>query len=177
MVRELTESAWSVLDLLHQRETSGEMDRQTAQAEAITLIRGLRYGVDRKNYFWINDMHPRMVMHPYLPNLDGKDLTHFADPRHKRLFVKAVEIVRRHGAGHLDTSGNGRMTPAKSAGNSPLSKGLNPGAGLSARGCMSAICMRKFRRQEKSLRYRCKHYAHCLSAPLSHHTPSRLDRP
>ena len=63
-------------------------------------IRGLRYGHDLKDYFWINDMQPRMIMHPYRPDLEGKDISTFADPAGKRLFVACVKIVRTGGAGY-----------------------------------------------------------------------------
>ena len=51
----------------------GELDEASAKAEALALIKGLRYGAD--DYFWINDSHPTMVMHPMKPELDGKDLS------------------------------------------------------------------------------------------------------
>ena len=51
----------------------GELDEASAKAEALALIKGLRYGNDD---YWINDSHPTMVMHPMAkPELDGKDLS------------------------------------------------------------------------------------------------------
>ncbi|MCP4746661.1 MAG: hypothetical protein GY874_11070 [Desulfobacteraceae bacterium] len=40
---------------------------------AIGNLRNQRFGPGRKDYFWINDMHPRMVMHPYRHDLEGRD--------------------------------------------------------------------------------------------------------
>jgi len=45
-----------------------------------------------KDYFWINDMHPRMVIHPYRTDLNGKDLSDYQDPNGKRVFVEFVNI-------------------------------------------------------------------------------------
>ncbi len=62
----------------------------------------LRYGDEGKDYFWITDMHPTMVMHPYLPELDGQDLTNYEDQRGKKLFVAFVDAVRENGSGFVD---------------------------------------------------------------------------
>jgi signal transduction histidine kinase len=45
-------------------EQHGQMTRAAAQAEAAAEISQLRYGDDGKDYFWITDGHPSMVMHP-----------------------------------------------------------------------------------------------------------------
>lgn len=47
-----------------------------AQQNAVQAIRAMRFG--ERGYFWINDTHPRMVMHPIVPKLEGKDLTNFS---------------------------------------------------------------------------------------------------
>lgn len=102
VIRELVVSAWSSLDGYAQQERKGLLSRTEAQQLAKNHIRGLRYGQDLKDYFWINDMHPRMVMHPYRPDLEGQDISDFADPAGKRLFVACVDMVRRNGAGFVD---------------------------------------------------------------------------
>ena len=72
------------------------------QSKAISLIKGLRYGPENKDYFWINDLHPTMVMHPYKPQLDGKDLTESKDPNGKKLFVEFANVCREKGEGFVD---------------------------------------------------------------------------
>ena len=49
------------------------MSETEAKKTALSVIKSLRYGKD--DYFWINDMHPTMIMHPDKPKLDGKDLS------------------------------------------------------------------------------------------------------
>jgi len=71
-----------------------------AKTRAINRLRVLRYGQD--GYFWINDMQPRMIMHPTKPEFDGKDLSDYADPNGTKLFVEDVEIARRQGKGFLE---------------------------------------------------------------------------
>jgi signal transduction histidine kinase len=91
----------SILQYYEQQTKSGEFSLKTAQDLAIKQIRGLRFGLEGKDYFWINDMQPRMVMHPYLSNLDGQDLSNYSDPEGKLLFKEFVDVVRKDGAGYV----------------------------------------------------------------------------
>lgn len=102
LLHALTETVWSTLRHYHERQLDGELTREAAQAKAKAHVRGLRYGPESKDYFWINDMTPVMVMHPYRPDLEGKDITHFADPSGKRLFREVVRVVREKGSGFVD---------------------------------------------------------------------------
>ncbi len=100
MIRELTNSAWNILAKLQYDEQQGILTQQEAQRLAIEQIRNLHYGQEMKDYFWINDMHPRMIIHPYRPDLTGKDLSDYTDPEGKKIFVEFVNIVRTQGAGY-----------------------------------------------------------------------------
>ncbi|MCF7854780.1 MAG: DUF294 nucleotidyltransferase-like domain-containing protein [Candidatus Pacebacteria bacterium] len=102
MIRELTNSAWNILANLQEEVEEGILAREEAQAEAIRQVRHLHYGPAMKDYFWINDMTPRMVVHPYRTDLEGKNLTVFTDPAGKALFKEVVETVREQGAGYVD---------------------------------------------------------------------------
>jgi methyl-accepting chemotaxis protein len=95
----VVESAHGVIVEFHARELAGELTRDEAQKGAMATIKRLRYG---EEYFWINDMHPRMVMHPIRPDLDGKDLRENKDPTGKHLFVEFVDVVRKSGAGFVE---------------------------------------------------------------------------
>jgi signal transduction histidine kinase len=101
MIRELTNSAWNILAKLHNDEQKGLLTREQAQHQAIEQIRSLHYGQEVKDYFWINDMHPRMVIHPYRIDLNGKDLSEYVDPDGKRVFVEMVNTVKRDGSGFV----------------------------------------------------------------------------
>jgi len=102
MILELTTAAWNILAKFEYDEQVGLLTREQAQRQAIEQVRNLHYGKQMKNYFWINDMHPRMVIHPYRSDLDGSDLTDYTDPSGKRLFVEMVDVVRRYGAGYVE---------------------------------------------------------------------------
>lgn len=46
------------------------------------------------DYMWVQDMSPKMLMHPIKSQLDGQDLTNNADPDGKKLFVEFVKAVK-----------------------------------------------------------------------------------
>ena len=56
----------------------GKMSEEDAKQGAMAALRDLRYS--GAEYFWINDMQPKMVMHPIRPELEGKDLSGSKDP-------------------------------------------------------------------------------------------------
>ena len=98
--RHLVESAYGVLDYHYKKVQSGELTEAEAQEQAMRIVEGMRY--EEKDYFWINDMHPVMIMHPYVKKLEGTDISDFKDPNGKRLFVEFVNVVKAKGAGFVD---------------------------------------------------------------------------
>ena len=102
MIRELTQATWSILQEYHHEEILGLIPSEEARARALQVIKMLRYGDDSKDYFWITDMKPVMVMHPYRPDLDGTDLKEFKDPGGKKLFVESVAVVEKNNEGFVD---------------------------------------------------------------------------
>ena len=83
MIRELTNSAWSILAKYENDERNGLLTREEAQKTSVSRIQYLRYGEENKDYFWITDMFPVMIMHPYRQDLNGTDLTDFNDSHGK----------------------------------------------------------------------------------------------
>jgi len=75
---------------------------EQAQKDIAFVVGALRYGPENKDYFWINDLEPRMVMHPYKPELNGKDLSENKDPNGKHLFVEFVRVCKENGEGFVD---------------------------------------------------------------------------
>lgn len=102
MIKELTNSAWSILSKYESDEKNGLLTLEEAKKTAVSRIQYLRYGEENKDYFWITDMHPVMIIHPYRSDLNGKDLTNFVDPNGKRLFVEFVNTVKEAEHGYVD---------------------------------------------------------------------------
>ena len=98
--RHVVESVYGVLEHFHTLHQAGRLSESDARQSAREAIRGLRY--EKSEYFWINDLQPRMVMHPMKPELDGKDLHDMKDPNGKAIFVEFVEIANRNGSGFVN---------------------------------------------------------------------------
>ena len=95
--REVVEATMSVLRHYQGLESSGALSRDEAQKQALAMIRDIRY--DGDNYLWINDLAPKMLMHPTNPKLDGQDLSGFRDPDGNALFMDMVAVARNQGGG------------------------------------------------------------------------------
>ncbi len=105
MIKELTAVAGSIVAHYAELEAAGQLTREQAQKQAALEIGSMRYGEEHKDYFWITDMRPVMIMHPYRTDLIGKDLTGYHDARGgqgKRLFVEFVNIVKTQGSGYIE---------------------------------------------------------------------------
>jgi methyl-accepting chemotaxis protein len=97
--RYAVETAWGAVESLGKAVTAGEITVEEGQKRAISQLKGLRY--DGKEYFWINDMQPRMIMHPTKPEMDGKDIGEIKDPNGKTLFIDMVNLVKANGSGFV----------------------------------------------------------------------------
>jgi methyl-accepting chemotaxis protein len=97
--KSLVEIPLSVINQQYELEEQGKITREQAQKNALNTIRSMRY--ERDNYFWINDDHPTMVMHPTKPELDGKDLTDFKDPDGKAIFVEMAKAAQEPGGDYV----------------------------------------------------------------------------
>ncbi len=104
LIRELTAVAASEINYFVRQQQAGALSLPEAQALAVEDIRAMRYGREGRDYFWITDMHPTMIMHPYREELGGEDLTTYRDSGQqgsKRVFVELAQLVRKQGEGYL----------------------------------------------------------------------------
>ncbi|HTF99144.1 MAG TPA: methyl-accepting chemotaxis protein [Nitrospirota bacterium] len=97
--RHVVEVAYTTIEHYFKLHETGALSDVAARNAALEAVKSLRY--QEKEYFWINDMQPVMIMHPYKPELNGKDLSDFKDPEGKKLFVQFVETVRSSGSGFV----------------------------------------------------------------------------
>ena len=119
MIRELTASACSILEEYHQDEAAGRLTRKEAQSAAVLRIQFLRYGREGKDYFWVTDLQPVMIMHPYRGDLNGTDLRGFLDPKGNQVFVAFTDLAKARGEGYLEyvwqwKDDPGRLVPKQS---------------------------------------------------------------
>jgi two-component system, cell cycle sensor histidine kinase and response regulator CckA len=126
MIQNLTDTCWSLLSVYNERVQKGELSLEEAQSRAIERLRGLRYGPEGKDYFWINDMDAGMVMHPYRTDLEGTDMSDYADPRGTRFVPEFVKTVREKGAGYVDYMWQWKDNPDQVVPKMSYVKGFEP---------------------------------------------------
>jgi len=96
----LVQTAINQLVSYQKKVDGGMLSKEEAQKQAAENIAAIRYG--ENNYLWINDLTPKMVMHPIKPELNGKDLSGNKDPNGKTLFVEMAKVCKDNGKGFVD---------------------------------------------------------------------------
>ena len=96
----LVQEATSLMASYQKQVDAGTLTKEEAQKQAAERIAAMRY--DGANYLWINDLGPKMVMHPIKPELNGKDLSDNKDPNGKALFVEMAKVCKEKGKGFVD---------------------------------------------------------------------------
>ena len=99
LVKSAVDVAAGVVASYHARAEAGEMTVEAAQAAAMAELETLRYRGEE--YFWINDMEPRVLMHPFAKKLIGQPVGEMADPNGFKLFAAFVETVQKQGSGFI----------------------------------------------------------------------------
>ena len=119
-LQHLTDLALGIVKEEHAAAQKGDIAVADAQKRALARIAALRYGSN--DYFWVNDMQPRMVMHPINPEMNGNDISTYKDPNGKTLFVDMVSVVKKDGSGFVPyewpkpgLTGRSRSCPTSSA--------------------------------------------------------------
>lgn len=98
--RNVVETVHTLLGHFHAEQLAGRLSEEAARQMAMSAVSKLRY--DGSEYFWLNDMQNKMLMHPIRPQMDGTDLSSLKDANGKHFFSEFIEIVRRDGAGFSD---------------------------------------------------------------------------
>lgn len=99
-LKNLVESVFNLISEYERRVNSGEFTLEEAQKRAMERIRNMRYNTT--DYFWINDLQPKMIMHPINPKLNDQDLSNYKDPNGKMLFIEMVKVCRENGEGVVE---------------------------------------------------------------------------
>jgi len=97
--RGLVENAHSLVVHYAKMAEAGTIPVEEAKERAKAAVKDLRY--EGNEYFWINDMHPRVVMHPFKKELVGKDMTNTTDAVGKHHWQEFVKVVRASGEGFV----------------------------------------------------------------------------
>jgi methyl-accepting chemotaxis protein len=99
-LQHLGEVALTVLKEEHASVQNGGVAEAEAQKRAAARIAALRYGAN--DYFTIQDTQSRLVMHPMMPQLNGKDMSEAKDPDGKRFAAEMTDVVKQKGSGFVE---------------------------------------------------------------------------
>jgi len=72
------------------------------EQRSLEFIRNYRWGVDGQNYFWVNNLQGRMLMHPTNPQMENQLVTNLRDADGKAIFVEFIGKCLESGGGFVD---------------------------------------------------------------------------
>lgn len=101
----VVETAHSIVAHFGELAERGELSESEAKQQAADAVREMRYNEyedGSREYVWINNLDPRMVMHPTNPSLEGEYMGDYSDPAGNHFFQDAVEVANNKGAGFIE---------------------------------------------------------------------------
>ena len=101
MIKELTNTVWNIMEFYNTQVEDGVISLEDAKTIVINNIKTIRYGKQKRDYFWIIDFRPFMIMHPYLTELNNQNLSDYYDPDGRDLIKEMVEIAESTDEGFL----------------------------------------------------------------------------
>lgn len=116
-IRSAVNQAFAAIEFTYSNDFLG--DTESRQEYAKEIIGKMRFGTEGKGYFWINDLHPRLVMHPFKPEDNGKDMSDY-DLNGKKVYQEFVKAAKDGGDGFVEYS-----TKKYAAGGKELQKKLS----------------------------------------------------
>ncbi|THD47025.1 MAG: methyl-accepting chemotaxis protein [Bradyrhizobium sp.] len=99
-LQHLGELALGIVKEEHALAQKGDVAVADAQKQALARVAMLRYG--NNEYFVIQDMLPRVLMHPTSAKLVGQDMRDVKDPAGKLFAVEMTDLVKLKGSGFID---------------------------------------------------------------------------
>lgn len=98
--KQVVDIAYNLLVEFEGRIQKGEFGAEEGKQRLAERIKKMRY--NESDYFWINDLTPKMIMHPIKTELNGKDLSNDKDPNGKLLFIEMVKVCKEKGEGYVE---------------------------------------------------------------------------
>jgi methyl-accepting chemotaxis protein len=99
--KDMVSAVISITDDYYKMEQSGQLTRKEAQELAKKTIRAIRFGENGQDYIWVNDFNPKVVVHPFKPELEGKDASEIKDPNGVKIFVEFAKTAKNQGSGYV----------------------------------------------------------------------------
>lgn len=102
MIVDLTHTGWSLLSQYHQRAADGELTGEEARERVKERIRNIKYGPDNSYYFWIIDLQPQVIVHPYNTDLVNRDIAEYDNPGFREVVLEMADICRTEKQGFIE---------------------------------------------------------------------------
>ncbi|HYH39685.1 MAG TPA: cache domain-containing protein [Azospirillum sp.] len=96
--KEQIETAISLVKAVASNGMKSGKGTEELQREAMQVVSALRY--DGSQYFWINDLSGKMLMHPLNEKLVGTSILELKDAKGYRIFADMIDLVNRQGGGY-----------------------------------------------------------------------------
>ncbi len=96
----VVDTALSLVESHMQDAKDGKITVEEAKNRSLENIKDLRY--HGGEYFWINDLEPKMLMHGVKPELNGKNVADIKDPHGKQIFVEFAKVAKEKEAGTVE---------------------------------------------------------------------------
>ncbi len=92
----------AVIQAIKEIEAQKDLSIEEKQQQAMDFVRNYRWGMDGNNYFWVNDLQGRMLMHPINQQLEGNIVTGLRDAEGKLIFVEFIAVCLELGGGFVN---------------------------------------------------------------------------
>lgn len=99
LIREMVNIQITLIERHDQLVKAGETSLDEAKEHIKESIRSVHYGQEGKDYFWISDFQPVMIMHPYRTDFEGDDLADFFDADGNPLLYEFAKIAEANNEG------------------------------------------------------------------------------
>ena len=95
----VTETALSMVQSYEALGRTGKMPMEEAKQQALERVRAIRFGED--GYFTLMHSNAVVVMHPFKPEMNGKNMEDTKDPKGTYLFRDIAAIGKGAGQGYV----------------------------------------------------------------------------
>nr|WP_284507395.1 methyl-accepting chemotaxis protein [Caballeronia sp. ATUFL_M2_KS44] len=99
-----TQVGLSTVKAFADQAAAGKITEDEAKARALDAIKGTRYGEGGTGYFTVMNFEPVILMHPFHPELVGKNQDSYTDPNGVALYHDTVARVKSDGGGFVNYS-------------------------------------------------------------------------
>ena len=98
-IRSQVQSTISILQGEYDSYKAGEKTEEQAKKDAAETIRVMRYRDDESGYFWIDDTDYNLVMHPILPDDEGKNRKSLEDQNGVMIIQEIMKVCQSQDKG------------------------------------------------------------------------------